>query len=193
MTLCSPPYLIRDDFFNPPAAESDPTSDFLAREKAILGDEFTSGGDSTSFDKDFEQSASAFPDLDGAEGDEAGLEGFVSGGSGAVPPAVAAIPKGPYEGGMGAQVSVTGTNEFAAFESEYPEVEVTPAPQVSSLVSCWSVAGRHRGAGGAFERVGWDAAGWGTVEEQSKLTVALFGRVSLISSPSAQRLWRCRT
>jgi hypothetical protein len=88
----------------------------------------------------------------------------VSGGSGTVPPAVSAIPKGPYEGGMGAQVSVTGTNEFAAFESEYPEVEVTPAPQVSSTVSCWLAAAACRGAGGAFERAGCHAAGWPTVD-----------------------------
>ena len=118
------PRLAQDDFFNPPA-ESDPAADFLAREKALLGDEFSSGGDATSFDKDFEQSASAFPDLDGDDG----LQGFVSPAPAA--PAVASIAKGPYEGGMGSQVSVTGTNEFAAFESEYPEVEVTPAPQVS--------------------------------------------------------------
>lgn len=117
----------RDDFFNPPAANNeDPTSDFLAREKAILGDEFTAGSNgATSFDKDFEQGASAFPDLDDGLGD------FTSGAAAA--PVVHAVPKGPYEGGMGAEVSVTGTNEeLAQFENEYPEVEVAPAaPQVS--------------------------------------------------------------
>lgn len=127
-------HTIMDDFFNPPT-ESDPTADFLARERAALGgDDFGASIDSSSFDKDFEQSASAFPDLDAA-GDD--LVGFTSG-----PPEIAAVAPGPYEGGMGAQVSVTGNNEFAAFEQDYPEVDIPSQPQVSA---CTEVTeGKHR-------------------------------------------------
>jgi hypothetical protein len=130
-----------DDFFNPPADQSsDPMADFLAREKAALGSEFDTNPSSSSFDKDFERSVSAFPDLDGGDNDD-GLNGFAS----AAPPVVSSM-RGPYEGGMGAQVSVTGDNEFAAFENEYPEVEATPAPQVSSkaLFSGWTDGPRGR-------------------------------------------------
>jgi len=108
-----------DDFFSPPS--SDPASDFLAREAAAGIDDFGASHAGT-FDHDFEASASAFPDLDG--GDD-GLGGF------------AAAPTSPPSGlngatGAGAfslpphQVSVTNDNEFAAFENEYPEIEVPP-------------------------------------------------------------------
>lgn len=120
------------------SASSDPTSDFLAREKAILGDEFgAAGSTSQSFDKDFEASASAFPDLDGDSHTGSGLDDFV-----AAAPAVAPVAKGPYEGGMGAtsqsHVSVTGHDELAAFENEYPAVEfesAAPAPAPVAQVS----------------------------------------------------------
>lgn len=118
-----------DDFFSPdePASgASDPTSDFLRREAEALGaDATTFGGNAPSGAYDFEASASAFPDLD----DENGLDGFT--------------PPPPAVGGGGAtfgeaqrgQVSVTADNEFSAFESEYPEVEVTPAPVQVSLAA----------------------------------------------------------
>ncbi|GAA5850735.1 hypothetical protein JCM8547_009074 [Rhodosporidiobolus lusitaniae] len=100
-----------DDLFGN-AAPQDPTSDFLKREQEALGESFggQQGADS-GFDKDYEAGASAFPDLDGA--DDA-LDGFTS------PPA----PATAAGGAVGQQVSVTGDNEFAAFENEYPEIEV---------------------------------------------------------------------
>ncbi|GAA5915056.1 clathrin light chain CLC1 [Sporobolomyces salmoneus] len=104
-----------DDLFGTSTPKQDPQADFLARERAALGADFDASASSSSTglpqDKDFEQSASAFPDLDG--GDDA-LDGF-TGGAGA---------GGQSNGGMGQQVSVTGTNEFAQFEQEYPEVEI---------------------------------------------------------------------
>lgn len=112
-----------DDFFNPPAGESEPSvEDFLAREAAALGpDAHAFGASAVEGDKDFEASASAFPDLDG--------DHELSG----VPPAsgTAAPSFGAEERG---QVSVTNDNEFAAFEEEYPAVESHTAQdsQVSS-------------------------------------------------------------
>ncbi|GAA5996922.1 clathrin light chain CLC1 [Rhodotorula paludigena] len=102
-----------DDLFGSNEA-ADPQSDFLARERAALGADagaFAGPSDGASLDKDFEASASAFPDLDG--GDDA------LGSLGADAPAPAA-----GAGGLGAQVSVTGDNEFAAFEQDYPAIEV---------------------------------------------------------------------
>lgn len=112
-----------DDFFSPQDAANDPAADFLAREAAALGADATTFGGSAhaadSFDKDFEHSASAFPDLD-----DEGLDGFVS-----PPPAVGGGGRANVFGDQQrGQVSVTGDNEFAAFENEYPEVEVNPAP-----------------------------------------------------------------
>ena len=111
-----------DDFFSPsePTASTD-ADDFLRREREALGDSFSAPtGGSNGGVHDFEASASAFPDLD----DEDGLGGFVS----SAPPAAAAAPA------FGAQVSVTGTNEFAAFENDYPELDETPAPDRKSVV-----------------------------------------------------------
>ncbi|GJN87832.1 hypothetical protein Rhopal_000787-T1 [Rhodotorula paludigena] len=108
-----------DDLFGSNEA-ADPQSDFLARERAALGADagaFAGPSDGASLDKDFEASASAFPDLDG--GDDA------LGTLGADAPASAA-----GAGGLGAQVSVTGDNEFAAFEQDYPAIEV---PEEQSL------------------------------------------------------------
>ncbi|GAA6025252.1 hypothetical protein JCM11491_006153 [Sporobolomyces phaffii] len=104
-----------DDLFDNSTPEADPQQDFLARERAALGSDastFDSNGAAAALpDKDYEQSASAFPDLNG--GDDA-LDGFTSPAGGA----------GTASSGLGQQVSVTGTNEFAAFEQDYPEVEL---------------------------------------------------------------------
>ncbi|GAA5887533.1 hypothetical protein JCM16303_004235 [Sporobolomyces ruberrimus] len=109
-----------DDLFGTSTPEaSDPQADFLARERAALGSDASTFDSnqlsSQSQEKDFEQSASAFPDLDGRSSDD-GLDGFTGGGA--------------SSGGLGQQVSVTGTNEFAAFEQDYPEVEI-PSEQPS--------------------------------------------------------------
>ncbi|BGP13221.1 hypothetical protein JCM10213_005009 [Rhodosporidiobolus nylandii] len=104
-----------DDLFGTDAPQqSDPTSDFLRREQEALGESFGAAPADSTFDKDYEQSAAAFPDLDG--GDDDALGGFTS--------APAPQAGGADAGALGGQVSVTGTNEFAAFESEYPEIEV---------------------------------------------------------------------
>jgi len=104
-----------DDFFNPAAADAEPNvEDFLAREAAALGADAhsfaTPGG---AADKDFETSASAFPDLDG-EGD------FVS----ASAPLTSAATGGQFGAEERGQVSVTNDNQFSAFEQEYPAVDV---------------------------------------------------------------------
>ncbi|GAA5902969.1 hypothetical protein JCM6882_009658 [Rhodosporidiobolus microsporus] len=104
-----------DDLFgNDAPQQSDPAQDFLKREQEALGPDagsFTAPSDAAGFDKDYEQSAAAFPDLDG--GDDA------LGGLGGAPAAA-----GAGAGAVGQQVSVTGDNEFAAFENDYPEIEV---------------------------------------------------------------------
>lgn len=147
-------FLTMDDFFSPdePAkGASDPTSDFLRREAEALGaDATTFGSSSHSGAYDFEASASAFPDLD----DEDGLDGFTS----PPPPAVGggAAAFGVEQRG---QVSVTADNEFSAFESEYPEVEVTPAPVQVSFGSLED------------ERSNW-GRGWGA-DDGSLRTTAL--------------------
>ncbi|GAA5957887.1 hypothetical protein JCM21900_001299 [Sporobolomyces salmonicolor] len=112
-----------DDLFGSAAPEVDPQADFLARERAALGADasaFTSSADSAALDKDYEQSASAFPDLDG---EDDALEGFTG--------APVSAFGGVGAGGIGEQVSVTNTNEFAAFENEYPELEL-PSEQPHS-------------------------------------------------------------
>ncbi|TNY23933.1 clathrin light chain [Rhodotorula diobovata] len=104
-----------DDLFGS-NEQADPQSDFLARERAALGSDassFAAPADSAQHDKDYEASAAAFPDLDG--GDDDALSGFTSSA-----PAPAAAPTGQ----VGGQVSVTGDNEFAAFEQEYPEIDL---------------------------------------------------------------------
>ncbi|GAA6047933.1 hypothetical protein JCM3770_006432 [Rhodotorula araucariae] len=103
-----------DDLFGS-NEQADPQSDFLARERAALGADassFAAPADQAAIDKDFEANASAFPDLDG--GDDDALTAF----TGAAPAAPAPT------GQAGAQVSVTGDNEFAAFEQEYPEIDL---------------------------------------------------------------------
>ncbi|GAA6030000.1 hypothetical protein JCM8097_009208 [Rhodosporidiobolus ruineniae] len=101
-----------DDLFgNDAPQQSDPTQDFLARERELLGADASSFAAPTdaAADKDYEQSASAFPDLDG--GDDA-LDGFTS---------APAAPSAPVAGN---EVSVTGDNELAQFDSQYPEIEI---------------------------------------------------------------------
>lgn len=104
-----------DDLFNPPSAEAEPSvEDFLAREAAALGPDahsFSTPG--AAQDKDFEASASAFPDLDG-EGD------FVAGPAALV----GSTTGGQFGAEEGGQVSVTNNNQYGAFEEEYPAVEV---------------------------------------------------------------------
>lgn len=122
-----------EDLFGSDASQQqqDPASDFLARERAALGadaNSFASPADSNQPDKDYEQSAAAFPDLDGGDDDALGdFAASVSSPTSATAPAVAAnqVPQ---------QVSVTGTNEFAAFEQEYPEIEI-PSEQVSLCIA----------------------------------------------------------
>ncbi|KDE03477.1 hypothetical protein MVLG_06039 [Microbotryum lychnidis-dioicae p1A1 Lamole] len=126
-----------DDFFNPPteSSSSDPTADFLARERAALGESFgdatTTGAAASSSAKDYERSASAFPDLDvpGAQHDEEDDDDdldFLGGASSA--------PVGaPTSNGTGA-VSVTNHTELAAFEQDYPEIEL-PSQQSNGFNS----------------------------------------------------------
>lgn len=119
-----------DDLFGS-NEQADPQSDFLARERAALGSDassFAAPADSAQHDKDYEASAAAFPDLDG--GDDDALSGFTSSA-----PAPAAAPTGQ----VGGQVSVTGDNEFAAFEQEYPEIDL-PSDEVRVVDGCASLA-----------------------------------------------------
>ncbi|GAA6061184.1 hypothetical protein JCM10212_002397 [Sporobolomyces blumeae] len=121
-----------DDLFGSSQPESDPQADFLARERAALGADashFGAGASAASLsqDKDYEQSAAAFPDLDGdadLNGGSASAAAGEGGGGGALDHDDDVLAG--FSGGadVGHQVSVTGTNEFAAFEQEYPEIEV---------------------------------------------------------------------
>lgn len=111
-----------EDLFGSDAspAQQDPASDFLAREREALGADagsFSAPADANSLDKDYEQSAAAFPDLDGA--DDNALGDF-----GGALPSPAAVGAGAPTPGVAQQVSVTGNNEFAAFEQEYPEINL---------------------------------------------------------------------
>ncbi|POY73533.1 hypothetical protein BMF94_3470 [Rhodotorula taiwanensis] len=109
-----------DDLFGSDSkqAQQDPAGDFLARERAALGADaqsFAAPSDSDAFDKDYEKSAAAFPDLEGSGGaDDVVLGDFAGGGNHAATSAVT----------TGQQVSVTGNDEFAAFEEEYPEIDL---------------------------------------------------------------------
>ncbi|GAA5943222.1 clathrin light chain CLC1 [Sporobolomyces koalae] len=113
-----------DDLFgtSPNDAASDPQADFLARERAALGSDastfdHTAQSAGVGGDKDFEQSANAFPDLEGGSDD--GLEAF------STPNAVSSSStSNANNSAVPHQVSVTGTNEFAQFEQEYPEIEL---------------------------------------------------------------------
>lgn len=117
-----------DDLFGSDSkqAQQDPAGDFLARERAALGADaqsFAAPSDSDAFDKDYEKSAAAFPDLEGSGGaDDDVLGDFAGGGNHAATSAVT----------TGQQVSVTGNDEFAAFEEEYPEIDL-PSEQVRSI------------------------------------------------------------
>lgn len=106
-----------DDFSGTPAA-TDPTSDFLARERALLGDEF---GD-VSQEYETVQPPSNFAD---EPEDQFGL-GSLSGGAGPMSLNSAAP-----------QVSVTGNNDddFNSFEDQYPDLSHEPpiAPAVSPI------------------------------------------------------------
>lgn len=112
-----------DDFFSPaPTNGTDPASEFLRREQAALGHDASSFNESTlnslTDQPDFERSASAFPDL------ENGDDVFDSQSNS---PIIAAPRGGGAGAGVGGDhVSVTGNNEFSAFESQFPAVEVSP-------------------------------------------------------------------
>lgn len=117
-----------EDLFGSEASQQqqDPASDFLARERAALGadaNSFASPADSNQPDKDYEQSAAAFPDLDGADDDALG-DFAAAGAPAASSPTSATAAPGAFASQVPQQVSVTGTNEFAAFEQEYPEIEI---------------------------------------------------------------------
>jgi len=122
-----------DDFFNPPSADAEPSvEDFLAREAAALGpDAHSFATPGAAADKDFEASASAFPDLDG-EGDLISAPAALS----------AAATGGQFGAEERGQVSVTGNNEFSAFEDEYPAVEVE-SHQETQVSSKHGVCGRE--------------------------------------------------
>lgn len=122
-----------DDFFSP-TEESDPTSDFLKREQEALGGEF--GINSTSqhsFDKDFSNSASNFPDLNSEDVNDDDLNSFVS----APHPGLDSSTHNNVS-----NVSVTNENEFESFENQYPEVELPSAPiQVCFTYCLWLLDG----------------------------------------------------
>lgn len=106
-----------DDFFSPEPNVADPTSDFLAREKAALGADATFGESNSGTPANEDFNGSAFPDLD--DDDDTLL---APGGTARVEP-----------------VSAKSNSEFAAFENQFPEVAVSPpAQQVRSRLA------RHR-------------------------------------------------
>ncbi|SCV72621.1 BQ2448_4158 [Microbotryum intermedium] len=119
-----------DDFFNPPteSSSSDPTADFLARERAALGETFgdatTTGGAGagSGSGKDYERSASAFPDLDAPQpqGDHDDDDDDALDFLGGAP--------APTSNNTRA-VSVTNHTELAAFEQDYPEIEIPSQQQ----------------------------------------------------------------
>lgn len=139
-SLCRPPRSLlarMDDLFGTQDSQhtADPASDFLARERELLGadaGQFANPTAAASLDKDYEQSAAAFPDLDDA-GDDA-LGSFTGG------PAQAS---GGAPAQVGHQVSVTGDNEFAAFEQEYPEIEL-PSEEVRTRYRRCGLSGPRR-------------------------------------------------
>lgn len=120
------------DFGSSAPAESDPTADFLARERAAAG---SLSGDADLFgsshagvaDKDFESSASAFPSLDGDD---------------APTPAAAAAPATFVDdddllgGGSASAAPPAPKDELSQFQSNFSELEeelpVPSAPSVSS-------------------------------------------------------------
>ncbi|KZS88879.1 clathrin light chain [Sistotremastrum niveocremeum HHB9708] len=98
------------------------SEDFLARESAILGEQFSSSGNGNAGagtgDIDFDRAASAFPDIEGLDGD--------------IPSAPAAAAPAPPSNGFSfdfdepsapREVKVTGGDEIDKFESEFPDIE----------------------------------------------------------------------
>lgn len=107
--------------------------DFLAREAAVLGDSFvmpTGGGDSGEYD--FENAASAFPDLDG-DGDvpipepsrmkstQGQQDGFD-------------MDFGGYSRPAPTEVKVTGDDDLDQFDSQFPDIGGV-SPCLSRVVS----------------------------------------------------------
>ena len=115
-SLISPIFLEMDDFFSPESkTAADPTSDFLAREKAALGADATFGETDSAPEANEDFTGSAYPDLDGGEDD------LLAGNAGGA------------EEREGAEREAN--NEFAAFENQFPEVEVsTPGQQVRTAL-----------------------------------------------------------
>ncbi|PWN94217.1 hypothetical protein FA10DRAFT_264779 [Acaromyces ingoldii] len=106
--------------FNGAPAESDPTADFLARERAAAGtlsgeaDLFggAGAGAASGTDKDFDAGASQFPALDGQEDDLLGGGGS-SGGVGSFSGAPAPAPSQP----------APALDERDQFERSFPQLE----------------------------------------------------------------------
>lgn len=99
-------------------------NDFLARERELLGDEF--GGAPAGYNPaDFQSGggggAASFPDLDG--GDSGGFDLIDEVPRAAPAPAAAAPPPA-----QPAPATVTGNDDLAAFESQFPEIEQPSAP-----------------------------------------------------------------
>lgn len=109
-----------DDFFSPPSP-ADPTSTFLDRERAAGLDSSFGTSSNVEGDYDFESSANTFPDLDGD------FDGPVP----VVPQQHTFQPSSQQP-----KVSVTNDNEFAAFEEDYPEIDVGTQSSLP-LVSLW--------------------------------------------------------
>lgn len=112
-------------------------TDFLARENELLGDEFSTptggtfasatGGD----DFDFDQAASAFPDisLDGDIPIPSASQVAQTSSSGGF--SFDAFDTAPMD--RATDVKVTGDDEIEKFENEFPEIEM---PSVSPSLHC---------------------------------------------------------
>lgn len=120
------------------ASTTDPASDFLSRERALLGDEFASAGDAA-----IDRSASAFPDLDDGGGGLGGGFESISSPTGA---AAAAAPRDTSDFVSGfsrdepsaPEVPAGGApDELSAFESQYPAIETAAAPSLPHTVSAF--------------------------------------------------------
>ncbi|PWN42947.1 hypothetical protein IE81DRAFT_322870 [Ceraceosorus guamensis] len=148
--------------FNTSAPESDPTADFLARERAaagalqgdadLFGSSVAGGAAGVGGEKDFESGAAAFPSLDGDE-----------------PSATATTTTNNNAGGFGDEDDLLGggasafaqqtrapVDEMDKFQSEFPELEeemAMPASQppisnTNGYSSATAQPGQSFGAGG---------------------------------------------
>lgn len=131
--------------FGSSAPESDPTADFLARERAAAGalsgdaELFGAAGAASGGDKDFSSGASAFPALDGDD----------SAPASAAPAAAPAPDFGSFGddddlmGGGGGAPSGSAPppqqlDERDQFEQNFPDLaEPEPEPMPQQTVRCW--------------------------------------------------------